>query len=88
MVADIIISSELERIGDYAKNIAIFLIKYDMLDAKVRSYGIAMEQQFIEMLLDTMQAYEKRDVELAFEMPKRDKTIKELYHTADRMSAT
>lgn len=80
VIADIKIASELERIGDYAKNIAIFLIKNDHMDSTVRNYGVAMEQQFVEMLSDTMGAYEKRDIELSFEIPERDKAIKELYH--------
>lgn len=80
VIADIKIASELERIGDYAKNIAIFLIRNDHLDANVRKYGIAMEQQFIKMLKDTMAAYENRDVDMAFEIPERDKEIKTLYY--------
>ncbi|MEG0469992.1 MAG: phosphate signaling complex protein PhoU, partial [Longicatena sp.] len=80
VVADIKIASELERIGDYAKNIAIFLIKHDEIESSIRKYGMAMEQQFIEMLQDTMKAYEERDIELAFEIPERDKGIKDLYY--------
>lgn len=80
VVADIKIASELERIGDYAKNIAIFLIKHDAIESSIRKYGMAMEQQFIEMLQDTMKAYEERDIELAFEIPERDKGIKDLYY--------
>lgn len=80
VVADIKIASELERIGDYAKNIAIFLIKNDALDSSIRKYGMAMEQAFIEMLKDTMTAYEQRDLEMAFEIPERDKSIKDLYY--------
>lgn len=80
VVADIKIASELERIGDYAKNIAIFLIKNEQIDAPIRKYGVAMEQQFIDMLKDTMQAYEERNIEMAFEVPERDKAIKELYY--------
>lgn len=80
VIADIKIASELERIGDYAKNIAIFLIKNEDLDATIRSYGIAMEEQLMEMLKDTITAYEQRDADMAFEIPERDKAIKELYH--------
>ena len=80
MIADIKIASELERIGDYTKNIAIFLIKNESLDATIRSYGIAMEEQLMEMLKDTITAYEQRDVDMAFEIAERDKAIKELYY--------
>lgn len=80
VIADIKIASELERVGDYAKNIAIFLIKNESLDATIRSYGIAMEEQLMEMLKDTITAYEQRDVDMAFEIAERDKAIKELYY--------
>ena len=80
VIADIKIASELERIGDYAKNIAIFLIKNESLDATIRSYGIAIEEQLMEMLKDTITAYEQRDVDMAFEIAERDKAIKELYY--------
>ena len=80
VIADIKIASELERIGDYAKNIAIFLIKNESLDATIRSYGIAMEEQLMEMLKDTITAYEQRDVDMAFQIAERDKAIKELYY--------
>ena len=80
VIADIKIASELERIGDYAKNIAIFLSKNESLDATIRSYGIAMEEQLMEMLKDTITAYEQRDVDMAFEIAERDKAIKELYY--------
>lgn len=79
VVADIKIASELERIGDYAKNIAKFLIKQDILDAYVKDYAIAMEERFLSMLNDTMNAYETRNTEMAFEIPERDKDIKTLY---------
>lgn len=80
VIANIKIASELERIGDYAKNIAIFLIKNDSLDQNVCKYAVKMEQQFMTMLQDTMSAYENRDIEQAFEIPERDKKIKTLYY--------
>lgn len=79
VVADIKIASELERIGDYAKNIAIFLIKHDTIDTSVLEYAQAMEKGFISMLEETMVCYEQRDVEKAFEIPERDKEINMLF---------
>lgn len=79
VVADIKIASELERIGDYAKNIAIFLIKHDTIDVSVLEYAQAMEKGFISMLGETMVCYEQRDVEKAFEIPERDKEINMLF---------
>lgn len=79
VVADIKIASELERIGDYAKNIAIFLIKHETIDKSILDYAEAMEKGFISMLNETMECYANRDVEKAFEIPERDKEINSLY---------
>ena len=79
VVADIKIASELERIGDYAKNISIFLIKHDDMDASILDYAQAMEKGFIAMLQETMTCYEHRDIETAFEIPEKDKEINVLY---------
>lgn len=88
IVADIKIASELERMGDYAKNIAIFLIKNDAIDASVTSYAQAMEKEFISMLEETMYCFEQQDIEKAFEIPERDKEIntlfKELKHKVNK----
>lgn len=78
VVADIKIASELERIGDYAKNIAIFLIKHDTIDTAILEYAQAMEKGFISMLEETMVSYEQRDIDKAFEIPERDKEINKL----------
>lgn len=79
VVADIKIASELERIGDYAKNIAIFLIKHDDIDASILDYAQAMEKGFISMLNETMECYANRDIDKAFEIPEQDKEINVLY---------
>ena len=42
VIAAIKIASELERIGDYAKNIAIFMIKHEELDENIREYARSM----------------------------------------------
>ena len=79
VVADIKIASELERIADYAKNIAAFLIKSEVLEENVMAYAAAMEKRFIEMLKETLKAYEQRDVKAAFQLPKKDEGINQLY---------
>lgn len=78
VIAAIKIASELERIGDYAKNVAIFLIKQEQLDETVRNYAQIMEKEFIVMLEETMKCYAERDVEKAFEIPEIDKEINSL----------
>lgn len=79
VVADIKIASELERIGDYAKNIAIFLIRHDAIEANVLAYAQAMEQRFLDMLQETLDCYKERDLEQAFAIPEKDKEINNLY---------
>lgn len=75
VVAGIKIASELERIGDYAKNIGIFMIKHEQVDAIVLEYAQQMENAFIDMLTTAMQAYEDKDVQAAFEIPEMDNVI-------------
>lgn len=88
VIAAIKIACELERIGDYAKNIAIFLIKNDALDETIRDYAQTMEKEFIIMLEEAMKCYMKQDVDKAFEIPEIDKEInflmKETKHTLSK----
>lgn len=78
VVADIKIASELERIGDYAKNIAKFLIKQEIEVPRIIGYAQAMEKHMIAMLQDTMKAYEQRDVEAALAIAKKDEYLNQL----------
>lgn len=75
VITAIKIASELERIGDYAKNIASYIIRNDNIDSTVEAYIMQMEEKVIEMLKAVIQSYEEKDVELAFEIPERDKEI-------------
>lgn len=78
VVADIKIASELERIGDYAKNVAKYLLKQDAQFPHVLEYAQQMEKYMINMLQETMRAYEERNVESAFEIVKRDQYLNQL----------
>lgn len=78
VIAGIKIASELERIGDYAKNIAIFMIKHDAVDEVVLDYAQEMEKAFCAMLSTALKAYEEKDVERAFEIPEMDDVIDQL----------
>lgn len=79
VIAAIKIASELERIGDYAKNIAAYMIKHDIEDPYVIDYATKMEEHLLEMLCRTMEAYENRNIDLAFEIPEQDKVIDQLF---------
>lgn len=75
VIGTIKIATELERIGDYAKNIAKFLIKQDGLRDSVADYAIAMEKDLITMLEKAMQCMVDQDEDAAFAIPESDDLI-------------
>lgn len=75
VIGTIKIATELERIGDYAKNIAKFLIKQDGLRDSVADYAISMEKDLITMLEKAMQCMVDQDEDAAFAIPERDDLI-------------
>lgn len=87
VITAIKIASELERIADYAKNIASYMIQNDTIDPTVETYILQMQEKLIEMLKAAILCYEEKDVELAFEIPERDKEIdmliEECYQTLE-----
>lgn len=79
VVAAIKISSELERIGDYAKNIVAFTIQKGVLDDELKVKVREIGDIFLTMLDHTMDAYDKRDAEWAMNIPMEDKEINHRY---------
>lgn len=75
VIGTIKIATELERIGDYAKNVAKFLIKQDHLSDIVADYAISMEKDMITMLEKAMQCMVDQDEEAAFAIPEQDAVI-------------
>lgn len=75
ILAGLKISTDLERIGDYAKTIARFVVKNDELDERLQPYINPIAKTFIEFFDETMQAYADRDVKKALELPGRDDEI-------------
>ena len=70
------IASELERIGDYAKGLASFIIKHDEEGYDdLLEYAIIMEREIVVMLKAAIEAYKERKLELAFEIPGQDSAI-------------
>lgn len=78
VITAIKIAAELERIADYAKNSASFMIANEAIDALMIPHMIQMQAHFIDMLKETLLAYENKDVEVAFAMPQRDHIIDQL----------
>ena len=75
VIGTIKIATELERIGDYAKNIAKFMIKHDHLSDVIADYSISMEKDLIRMLEQALQCMVDQDEEAAFAIPERDNMI-------------
>lgn len=76
VIAAIKIASELERIGDYAKTLAEFIIKgRDLEEEKLLNHAIKMEEHSIQMLKDAMEAYQNKDLDAAFTIPEQDEKI-------------
>lgn len=74
------IASELERIGDYAKGLATYILK-NTNEKEFRpllTHAVVMENKLIEMLEDVMKCYEKQDIKLAYEIPKEDVELNNL----------
>ncbi len=80
------IASNLERIGDYAKNMAkrnSVLVHMTPVDGARAALGrMAREVQI--MLKDALDAYIQRDVDMAYEILERDQEIDQMYNALFR----
>lgn len=88
IVSSLSISSDLERIGDYAKNVADRSVaiesRFPSIN-KVLSYMSSEVEQMINLSLDS---YKRRDEKIIFEVLKRDDQIDELYNSVLRTLIT
>lgn len=80
VVVAVKISSALERIGDYAKSLAEFIIKNEKDYDNLLEYATQIEKRSIIMLGNAMQAYKTNDLEKAFELPRQAATIDTMYN--------
>ena len=80
VIAGIKIASDLERIGDYAKNIADYVIKKGPAEPPfVGEQAEAIGRVFLEMLDAAMDAYQKEDVAQAYQIPRQDEQINDQF---------
>lgn len=75
VMAGIKISTDLERIGDYAKNIAKYVIKNEAVDSSILPYVQQIHEKFIQFFDEAMEAYKKQDAKKAMELPTKDDAI-------------
>ena len=79
VVASIKIAAELERIADYSKAIAKFVIKNDTLDNDILKKSRELCDVFLTMFDHTMDAYDKGDANWALVIPEEDVKINEIF---------
>jgi phosphate transport system protein len=81
IVAGMNLAGDMERMGDYAAGIAkVFLRMEDQCAADLPPSLDKMVELVLSMLNRAIQAYEKADDELAYEVASIDAQIDELYH--------
>lgn len=79
VLAGIKIATDLERIGDYAKNMARFIIKNDKVDADLLTYIKPMGQLFLNFFDAAIQCFEEADAQSALEVPAQDDLIDDAF---------
>lgn len=73
------IASELERIGDYAKSFASFIVKdRDIEEEEVIQLTIDMVRTVVELLKESIQSYEEGNLDLAFSIPEKSSQFDEM----------
>ncbi len=89
LVATLKISGVVERIGDYAKNIAkrVAVIDND-LHIEPASLLPAMAQAASQLVDDALTAYATRDADLADQVCERDRVVDDFYNTIFRSLVT
>ena len=75
IIAGIKIATDLERMGDYAKNIARFILKNDPIHEDQMNLIEEIYLVYLDFLSIAMEAFENRDLDAAFALPKIDDEI-------------
>lgn len=81
IIASLKISNNLERIGDYSKNIARRSITLSESSILPETYGVIRSMSDIvqEMIRDVLDAYVNRNADLADDVCRRDERVDQLY---------
>ncbi len=78
IIAGIKIATDLERMGDYAKSIARFILKNDPILVEQMVLIEEIYKYYLNFFSKVMEAFENKDLNAAFELPKLDDTIDQL----------
>ena len=85
IVAGIKIASEIERIGDYAKNVAKRSLTLNLAPAVPAAQSVPRVGQLVQrMLKDVLDAYAQRDTARAVDVWNRDEEVDQLYNSLFR----
>ncbi len=79
ILAGIKISTDLERIGDYAKNMARFIIKNDQVDPSLLETIKTLGILFLDFYDATIECFESQDIDAAFVIPEKDDKIDDTF---------
>ncbi len=90
VVAALKISSVVERIGDYAKNIARRVRSIDSAGGKIEPLSLLPEMARIatQMVHDVLDAFVARDADVAIEVCRRDQAVDDFYDSIFRALLT
>jgi len=75
ILAGIKMSTDLERIGDYAKAIGRYVIKNEKMDERLAPYVNPIGNQFIGFFDKAMLAFKEKDIKAALSLPSQDDII-------------
>lgn len=81
IVGGIKIATDLERIGDYAKNIGRYVIKKDEISESLAISIKAIADQFIEYFDEVIQVLKENDVKSAYSVAIKDEVIDSIINT-------
>ena len=85
IVAGIKLASEIERIGDYAKNVAKRALTLNQAPAVPSAQGVPRVGALVQrMIKDVLDAYAQRDAPRAIDVWNRDEEVDQLYNSLFR----
>lgn len=82
------IANELERIGDYAKNIARFVIKKQVLPLAIDEDALSLVNQFLENFDEAIEVLKHPEANLAYQVALKDELLdKRFIQLVDKIDA-